>query len=206
MSEYLLPDLAYDPAALEPHLSGEIVELHHDKHHAAYVKGANTALEKLAEARAVGQLRRARRPGEDAGLQPRGPRAALDVLGEPLAPTAATSPTASWPRDRRALRLVRRVQRAASARRPRSVQGSGWGIFSWEPIGERLIIEQIYDHQENTTLGRRPAAGHRRVGARLLPAVQEPQAPTTSRRSGTSSTGPTSPADSPPQPQPSVSV
>jgi anti-sigma regulatory factor (Ser/Thr protein kinase) len=38
--------LPYDPAALELHISGEIMELHHDKHHAAYVKGANTALEK----------------------------------------------------------------------------------------------------------------------------------------------------------------
>ena len=83
MSEYILPDLAYDPGALEPHLSGQIVELHHDKHHAAYVKGANTALEKLAEARAR-QLRCARRFGEVARLQPRRPRAALDVLGQPL--------------------------------------------------------------------------------------------------------------------------
>src|SRR3954451_11755678 len=48
---YVLPDLPYDYGALEPHISGEIMELHHDKHHAAYVKGANTALEKLANAR-----------------------------------------------------------------------------------------------------------------------------------------------------------
>src|SRR3982750_345651 len=51
MTAYMLPDLPYDPAALQPHVSGEIMELHHDKHHAAYVKGANTALEKLAAAR-----------------------------------------------------------------------------------------------------------------------------------------------------------
>src|SRR5436309_2261874 len=48
---YWLPDLPYDYGALEPHVSGKIMELHHDKHHAAYVKGANTALEKLAAAR-----------------------------------------------------------------------------------------------------------------------------------------------------------
>src|SRR3954467_15171886 len=48
---YVLPDLPYDPGALEPHISGRIMELHHDKHHAAYVKGANTALEKLQETR-----------------------------------------------------------------------------------------------------------------------------------------------------------
>ena len=51
MSVYTLPELPYDYAALEPHISGKIMELHHDKHHAAYVAGANAALEKLAEAR-----------------------------------------------------------------------------------------------------------------------------------------------------------
>src|SRR6201995_118357 len=51
MPTYTLPDLPYDYAALEPHYSGEIVELHHDKHHAAYVKGINETLEKLATAR-----------------------------------------------------------------------------------------------------------------------------------------------------------
>src|SRR5438093_1036328 len=51
MPEYTLPDLPYDYAALEPHYSAQILELHHDKHHATYVKGANTALEKLAAAR-----------------------------------------------------------------------------------------------------------------------------------------------------------
>ena len=48
MAEYSLPDLPYDYAALEPHVSGQIMELHHDKHHAAYVAGANQTLEKLA--------------------------------------------------------------------------------------------------------------------------------------------------------------
>src|SRR5450432_3574891 len=51
MPKYTLPELPYDYAALEPHLSARILELHHDKHHAAYVAGANTVLEKLAEAR-----------------------------------------------------------------------------------------------------------------------------------------------------------
>src|SRR5437763_4913937 len=53
---YHLPDLQYDFGALEPHISGRIMELHHDKHHATYVKGANTALEKLAAAREKGSF------------------------------------------------------------------------------------------------------------------------------------------------------
>ena len=51
MAEYTLPDLGYDYAALEPSISGRIMELHHDKHHQTYVNGANQALEQLAEAR-----------------------------------------------------------------------------------------------------------------------------------------------------------
>ena len=54
MAAYTLPDLSYDYGALDPHISGRIMELHHSKHHAAYVGGANTALEKLAEARDKG--------------------------------------------------------------------------------------------------------------------------------------------------------
>ena len=56
MSDYTLPDLDYDYAALEPHISGRIMELHHSKHHATYVKGANTALEKAAAAREDGTI------------------------------------------------------------------------------------------------------------------------------------------------------
>ena len=50
--QYTLPDLPYDYGALEPHISGKIMRLHHDKHHRAYVTGANEALDGLAEARA----------------------------------------------------------------------------------------------------------------------------------------------------------
>ena len=51
MTEYVLPELDYDFGALEPHISAKIMELHHGKHHAAYVNGANDALDQLAEAR-----------------------------------------------------------------------------------------------------------------------------------------------------------
>ena len=54
MATYSLPDLPYDYSALAPAISGEILELHHDKHHAAYVKGANDTLDQLAEARDKG--------------------------------------------------------------------------------------------------------------------------------------------------------
>jgi superoxide dismutase, Fe-Mn family len=41
-----LPPLPYDPAALEPHIDVQTMQIHHGKHHAAYVNNLNAALEK----------------------------------------------------------------------------------------------------------------------------------------------------------------
>nr|MBA2325397.1 superoxide dismutase [Actinomycetota bacterium] len=37
-----------------------------------------------------------------------------------------------------------------------NVQGSGWGALTWEPLGQRLIVEQVYDHQSNVGQGAPP--------------------------------------------------
>ena len=42
---YTVPDLAYPFDALEPHIDARTMEIHHDKHHAAYVTNLNAALE-----------------------------------------------------------------------------------------------------------------------------------------------------------------
>lgn len=46
---FKLPDLPFDKAALEPHIDAQTMEIHHDKHHAAYVNNLNAALEKAPE-------------------------------------------------------------------------------------------------------------------------------------------------------------
>src|SRR5210317_1668282 len=56
MAAYTLPALPYDYSALEPHISARIMELHHSKHHQAYVDGANNALAQMAEARESGNF------------------------------------------------------------------------------------------------------------------------------------------------------
>ncbi|KAM3720317.1 Superoxide dismutase [Dirofilaria immitis] len=48
--KHTLPDLPYDYGALEPILSAEIMQVHHGKHHAAYVNALNQAEEKVKEA------------------------------------------------------------------------------------------------------------------------------------------------------------
>jgi len=48
---YVLPDLEFEYNALEPYISEELLRLHHDKHHAAYVKAANDILERMDKAR-----------------------------------------------------------------------------------------------------------------------------------------------------------
>lgn len=53
-AKHTLPGLDYDYGALEPHVSAEIMELHHSKHHATYVNNLNIAEEKYAEAQAKG--------------------------------------------------------------------------------------------------------------------------------------------------------
>src|SRR5688572_9004256 len=49
---YVLPPLPYPADALEPHIDGRTMELHHGQHHQGYVNGLNKALERLEEIRA----------------------------------------------------------------------------------------------------------------------------------------------------------
>ena len=55
-AKHTLPDLAFDYGALEPVISAEIMQLHHQKHHATYVNNLNVAEEKSAEALAKGSF------------------------------------------------------------------------------------------------------------------------------------------------------
>ncbi|TQM67127.1 Fe-Mn family superoxide dismutase [Actinomadura hallensis] len=152
---YELPDLPYDYAALEPAITGEILELHHAKHHAAYVKGANDTLEKLEEARDKGQL------GGLVGLEK---TLAFNLSGhvlhtifwDNLSPDGGDRPDgelgSAIDEHFGSFDAFKKQLTQATA----TVQGSGWGVLGWEPLGQRLIIQQVYDHHGNVGIGSTP--------------------------------------------------
>ncbi|HEX2313555.1 MAG TPA: superoxide dismutase [Thermomonospora sp.] len=155
MTTYSLPDLPYDYAALEPAITGEILELHHSKHHAAYVKGANDTLEKLEEARDKEQY------GGLVGLEK---TLAFNVSGhvlhtifwDNLSPDGGDRPDGALGEaiDEHfgSFEAFRKQLTNATA----TVQGSGWGVLGWEPAGQRLIVQQVYDHHGNVGIGSTP--------------------------------------------------
>jgi Fe-Mn family superoxide dismutase len=155
MPAYSLPDLPYDYSALEPHYSAEVLELHHDKHHAAYVKGANETLEKLEAARAKDDF------ATIVGLQK---AMAFHVSGHVLHSLfwKNLSPNGGGKPDGELQAAIEEffgdfdAFKAQLAAATTTVQGSGWGVLAWEPTGQRLIVEQVYDHQGNVGNGSEP--------------------------------------------------
>lgn len=155
MSEYTLPDLPYDYAALEPHISARIMELHHDKHHATYVKGANSAIEQLAEAREKGDYANIPRLSKDLAFHTGG-HINHSVFWNNMSPDGGDKPegdlAAAIDDTFGSFDKFRDHFTAAAL----SLQGSGWAFLAWEPLGKRLVIEQLYDQQGNVAVGTTP--------------------------------------------------
>ena len=155
MTEYTLPDLAYDYAALEPHLSGKILELHHGKHHAAYVKGANTVLEKLAQARTSGDYDSINQLEKNLAFHLSG-HILHSIFWKNMSPSGGGKPDGDLADAIDANLGSFDACKAQLTEAANNVQGSGWGALSWEPVGKRLIVEQVYDHQGNIGQGGPP--------------------------------------------------
>mgnify|MGYP001203682443 CR=1 FL=1 len=157
MATYTLPDLPYDYSALAPAITPEILELHHSKHHAAYVKGANDTLEQIAEARDKGEVS----PTSLVGLEK---TLAFNLSGhvlhsifwKNLSPDGGDRPDGALATaiDEHfgSFEAFKKQLTVATT----SVQGSGWGVLAWEPLGRRLIVEQVYDHHGNVGQGSVP--------------------------------------------------
>jgi Fe-Mn family superoxide dismutase len=147
-NSYALPDLPYDYAALQPAISAKLLELHHSKHHAAYVKGANETSEKIAGLRDKGSYDT---------LGPLQKSLAFHISGHVMhsifwtcmAPSGDNTPSgalgAAIDQTFGSYDALKQEMKATIAQ----IQGSGWAALAWEPVAQTLVVEQVYDHQSN---------------------------------------------------------
>jgi len=152
MADYTLPDLPYDYSALEPSISGRIMELHHSKHHQAYVTGANTALAQLAEARDSGNLANVNKLEKDLAFN-LGGHVNHSIFWTNLSPDGGDKPTgelAAAIDD--AFGSFDKFQAHFTAT-ALGVQGSGWAVLAWDSLGQRPIVVQFFDQQGNLPAG-----------------------------------------------------
>jgi Fe-Mn family superoxide dismutase len=155
MSKYVLPDLSYDYGALEPNISGKIMELHHDKHHLAYVNGANSALDALAEARQKNDLTMVNKFQKDLAFNLAG-HVNHTVFWKNMSPEGGDKPTGELAAAIDEYFGSFDAFRAHFTASALGIQGSGWSILVWDILGQKLIIEQLYDHQGNLSVGSIP--------------------------------------------------
>ena len=126
------PPLPYAYDALEPHIDAKTMEIHHGKHHQAYVNNLNAAIEKAPEL--AGQVarrsdarhqQRARSRAHRRSQQRRRPLESLVVLGDDGPRRRRRADAASSATRSRALRRLRQVQGAVRGRGAGRF-GSGW--------------------------------------------------------------------------------
>jgi len=146
---YTLPELPYNYTALEPYMSEEQLKLHHQKHHQAYVNGANAIFEKLEKAR---------KDGVDLDLKAVLKELSFHIAGHMLHslfwPSLRKGQEDNQPKGMIAdsinkefgsfERFKKEFSQAAV-----SVEGSGWAVLTYDEKIKRLLIMQIEKHNNN---------------------------------------------------------
>ena len=151
---YQLPELSYDYSALEPHISARIMELHHSKHHQAYVTGANAALEAMEKARSEDNFATLPKLQKDLAFN-LGGHVNHSIFWKNL------SPSSSAPEGDLAAAINEYFGPFEAFKNHFSaaamgIQGSGWAYLAWDALGNRMIIGQLYDQQGNLAMGSIP--------------------------------------------------
>ena len=156
MAKYELPELDYAYDALEPHISGEIMELHHTKHHQNYVNGANAALEKLEAARKDGSI-----AGVVTALSKDlafnlGGHTNHSLFWKNLSPNDGGEPTGELAeainRDFDSFEAFKDHFSGAAL----GLQGSGWAVLGYDHIAGTLVVEQMTDQHGNLSINLTP--------------------------------------------------
>ena len=151
---YQLPELNYDYSALEPHISARIMELHHSKHHQAYVTGANAALEAMEKARSEDNFATLPKLQKDLAFN-LGGHVNHSIFWKNLSPSSSTPEgdlAAAITEYFGSFEAFKNHLSAAAI----GIQGSGWAYLAWDALGNRMIIGQLYDQQGNLAMGNIP--------------------------------------------------
>lgn len=161
MTKYELPQLPYDFSALEPVISGQIMELHYTKHHQAYVNNLNAALEKYHEAEKKKEI------AEMIALQSAikfngGGHVNHSIFWTNLAPTSKGG--GEHPKGELANAIkenfgsLEKLIEALSAKSV-AIQGSGWGWLGYDKSKSELVIATCSNQDPLSTLGYVPLLG-----------------------------------------------
>jgi len=151
---YALPELPYK--SLEPVIDDATLALHHDKHHAGYVKGANAALEALEKARAAGDFALIKHWERELAFNGSGVTLHNLYWASMCPPECGCKPSAALAEAIEASFGSEEKMLAQFAAATKAVEGSGWGILIWEPTARRLEILQVEKHQNLTVWGGTP--------------------------------------------------
>ncbi|WKX89025.1 hypothetical protein Q1695_008573 [Nippostrongylus brasiliensis] len=137
-AKHSLPDLSYDYNALEPVICSEIMQIHHQKHHATYVNNLNACEEKIHEALSKGNIK------EAIALQPAlkfngGGHINHSIFWTNLAKDGGEPSAELLTAIKRDFGSLEKMQDMLS-NATIAVQGSGWGWLGYCPVGKRLKI------------------------------------------------------------------
>ena len=174
---FSVPDLSYAFDALEPHIDARTMEIHHDKHHAAYVTNLNAALEGTdwADKPIDEVLQNLDSIPEDKRMAVRnngGGHANHTLFWEIMGPGGGGDPSGAL--GDAITETFGSVADLKAAVNDAGVKrfGSGW---TWLVCGRKRPRREVHAEPGHARHGGRDAdPRHRRVGARLLPELPEP--------------------------------
>ncbi len=145
LTTHELPPLPFTYNALEPFIDATTMELHHSKHHAAYVKGLNEAEAELAKARASGDFTLVQHWSKKAAFNGGG-HALHTLFWKTLAPHGKggggepTGDLADAIKEDFGGFSQFKAQFSAAATQ---VEGGGWAILHYRPTDKRLLVLQV---------------------------------------------------------------
>lgn len=138
--KYVLPELPYEYNALEPYIDEQTMKLHHDKHHLGYVNGLNTANQKIQDSIQSGDFSTIKHWERELAFHGGG-HFLHTIFWNVMGPK----------QGKRSKQLDDYINKSFGSfdnflklfkAAANSVEGSGWGMLSYEPIADKLIVMQ----------------------------------------------------------------